>query len=524
MLRSLIALLLVAAIAAPVAADLPQPRAKKIISWRVPSLDYVREHPDKVAQCPLDGVMIPVSAEVSGRQVSLSDSVFGNEAVRYEDFAPTLEKIRSTNFGRLTDNFLLVQITPGDLDWFGDCSAFLHNARVAARFAREAGLKGITLDCEPYDFRPWDYRNVTHPERSFEEYYQQITLRGREFAQALWQEWPQLKLFLLFGYYVGNLDDPTQHHYGLYPAFLDGLFLGAPDNAEITDGWEMSYTYSTLTEFHRAYWWIRGGALALCHVPQAYSRKVKVGFGIWPDPDEVGGLPYGWDAQDFSINYRTPENLRATMRAALETTDEYLWLFSGKIDWCSGANVPDAYSKAMWDAKRTLIGLSSKQATEWAAWPLTPEFAKEHELIAALPQEWRLRVDTSRQERTWYLPQADDSEWMTVKTNDEWWRQLPFTEVTGSAWARVKFDIPAQYVGRRLYLWFGALDEEGDIYLNGKYVYTWSSDFDRAWETPFPVEITAQAFPGKTNLLAVRIGAESSLGGVFRPVYLYADK
>jgi len=365
---------------------------------------------------------------------------------------------------------------------------------------------------------------VAHPERSFEEYYRQIRLRGEEFARAMWQEWPELKLLLLFGYYVGDLSDPKIHHYGLYPAILDGLFVGAPEGAEITDGWEMSYVYRERQEFLRAYWWMRNGALALCGAPQEYSRKMKVGFGVWPDPEEAGDVPYAWDTEDFCKNYRTPQEWRSAMRAALETTDEYVWLFSGKIDWCSRANLPDAYWNAMWEAKRTLLGLSAKELQEWAAWPLTAEFADKYRLVSVLPHEWRFRLDIRGTERTWYLPNVDDSSWLAVKTDGEWYQQLPGGEATGAAWARVKFEIPAECRGKPVYLWFGAMDEEGDIYLNGQYVYTWTSDFDRAWETPFAVEITEQALPGQTNVLAVNVRAESSLGGVFRPVYLYTTK
>ena len=524
MLRWLLGVLLVVPLVTPASADLPQPRKSKIIAFSGPPLEFIRENPQQIEETPVDGMLVRVKGPVDGRQVELESTVFGTQAVKYEDFAEAVAQVRGTDFRTLTDNFLCLYVMPGDLDWFGDCSAFINNARVAGRVAREAGLKGICLDCEPYGFRLWDYGKVAHPERSFEEYYAQIRLRGEEFARAVWAEFPDLTLLLTFGYTVADRDKPREHHYVLYPAFLDGLFLGSPENAAIIDGWEMSYGDRTRDEFLRAYWWIKKGALGTTGVPDEYRRKVQVGFGLWPDVSESDDTPFLWDAKDFSKNYYTPDQWKSVLRYALETTDEYVWIYAWRIDLLTGKNFYPEYRQAMWEAKNSLYGLGLEQLAQWAAWPLSEEFAKNHVLIEQLPSDWRFRLDPAGEGVNWYFPDLDDSTWVPVTTNEGWSDQVPFPDITGAGWGRVKFDIPAEYAGRRLYLWFGALDEKGDIYLNGQYVYTWTGDFDRGWGTPFPVEITEQALPGKTNVLAVKAKAESDIGGVYRPVYLYTDR
>jgi len=500
---------------------MPEGHRRKIVAHGAPTPEYIGQHIEQIRQAPLDGIMLAVTFRDGGRVARLSDAVFANRRLDFEAFRPDIERLRAIDFGPLTDNFLLVHVTPGDIDWFGDCSAFIHNARVAARVAREAGLKGLVLDCEPYASQLWDYRKVAHPERSFEEYHRQIRLRGDEFARAVWGEFRDQVFFLLFGYYMGDDEHPEQHHYGLLPPFLDGLFAASPDDAMIVDGWEGSYTAKTRAEFLRAYWWIHCGALPLCAVPEQYRRKVSAGFGIWPDPSPIYDAPYAWDDEDFSRNYRAPDDFRQTLIAALDTADDYVWLFSGRINWWTGANLPPAYRQALVEARQTLLGFSSVQLAQWARWPTSAEFARAHRLIAELPRQWKFRLDLYDRRATWFAPELDDSQWLTVETDGQWYQHLPFPDATGTAWARVDFEIPAEYAGRPLYLWFGALDEEGDIYLNGKRVGAWTEDFDYSWQTPFAVDITHAAVPGQSNLLAVKARAESSLGGVFRPVYLY---
>ncbi|UCH35385.1 MAG: hypothetical protein JSV65_03270 [Armatimonadota bacterium] len=510
--------------AAQMLCAMPQGHRRKIILWGAPTPGYIREHTEQIQQMPVDGIMLTATYPEGGKDRRMADAVFSNRRVNPDDFRDDIAQLRATDFGRLTDNFLLVHVTPGDIDWFGDCSAFMHNARVAARIAREAGLKGLVLDCEPYGFKLWDYREVAHPERSFEDYRRQIRLRGEEFARAVWGEFPDQVFFLLFGYYMGDLRHPEDHHYGLLPPFLDGLFAASPGNAVIVDGWEASYTAKTREEFLRAYWWIHCGALPLCAVPDEYRRKVSAGFGIWPDPISVEDAPFDWDEEDFSRNYRTPEGFKHTLISALDTADEYIWIFSGRINWWSGEHLPGAYRQAMVEARDTLLGFSGVQLEEWARWPSSEAFARDHELIAELAHDWKFRLDLYDRHATWYDPKLDDSDWLTVKTDGQWYQALPFPDATGTAWGRVAFDIPAEYERHPLHLWFGALDEGGEIYLNGTRVGEWNEDFDYAWQTPFAVDITDAALPGGRNLLAVKVRAESSLGGVFRPVYLYTTR
>jgi len=523
MMRSLLTATLVLVLVGAAMADLPQPRRAKLIAFTDPGLEFIQSNPEAVERAPIDGVNIRAVGREGEKRVRLEEAVFSEKAIRYEQFEEWVAQARATDFRTWTDNFLCVYVVPGDMDWFGDCAALMNNIRVAARVAREAGLKGIFLDCEPYGFSLWDYRTVAHPEKSFEEYYQQIRRRGEEFARAMYGEWPEMTLMLTFGYKVADRANLKEHNYGLYGAFLDGLFVGSPEEAEIIDGWEMSYGDRTREDLLEGYWWVRRGGAAVSGVPDEYLKKVRAGFGLWPDVTDRDD-PFEWNAEDFSRNYYSPSEWRSLVRSALETTDGYVWIYAWRPDLCTGEKWYPEYREATREAKESLYGLSSAELDEWARWPLTEEFAREYELIVALPEEWRFRLDPYGRAMNWHLPELDDSEWHPVVAGEEWQQQLPIRGLTGVGWGRVRFEVPAECAGRRLYLWFGACDEEGDVYLNGRYVYTWTNDFQRGWETPFAVEVTDAVLPGQENVLAVRVRAASGLGGVFKRVYLYAER
>ena len=68
-------------------------------------------------------------------------------------------------------NFLRVNVTPGNLDWFDDHRAIMANARLAGQIARQARCDGILLDTEQYEGQLFDFskqRDATR--RSWMEY------------------------------------------------------------------------------------------------------------------------------------------------------------------------------------------------------------------------------------------------------------------------------------------------------------------------------------------------------------------
>jgi len=140
------------------------------------------------------------------------------------------------------------------------------------------------------------------------------------------------------------------------------------------------------------------------------------------------------------------------------------------------------------------------------------------ELVCYLPIEWRFSRTSAA---GWEQPGFDDSGWRMVRTDSQWYAQDGLSGITGDGWARVWFEAPDLLPDRPLFLLLGALDEAGDLYLNGDLLYRRGSQAPGAWREPFVVEVAGKLKGGR-NLLAVHATAESTLGGVWQPCAVVA--
>jgi hypothetical protein len=63
----------------------------------------------------------------------------------------------------------------------------------------------------------------------------------------------------------------------------------------------------------------------------------------------------GWDVDDVSKNYFTPETFETSVRTALATTDEFVWIYTETPRWWSEkggpVNLPLAYTEALRKAR-----------------------------------------------------------------------------------------------------------------------------------------------------------------------------
>lgn len=141
----------------------------------------------------------------------------------------------------------------------------------------------------------------------------------------------------------------------------------------------------------------------------------------------------------------------------------------------------------------------------------------------AFDSGWRFQTDPEGdgQERGFLQPDFDDSQWSPISPLD-WWQLQGFPDYHGTAWYRTKFNAPALQEGEAARLFFGAIDGNAEIYLNGFRVGTRElgpAPEYKKWNTAFTILLNRRIVEGE-NSLVVKVTSknDTSASGIFRGV------
>jgi hypothetical protein len=307
---------------------------KKLIEfgWDEPDTAFLRKHIATMEQAPFDGTVFHVSGDFLWK-------AWSRRAFTEAEFGKAIDDLRNTPLKTFTHNFLRLNVTPGNVDWFDDdFSAITNNALQAAKVARAGKSAGILLDTEQYDFPLFDYRKQARREsKTFDDYANQARRRGREVMNAFQDGFPDLVVLLTYGHTLPCMQVGTDRSklagadYGLLAPFLDGMFDAARGGAKIVDGYELSYGYKDPRRFDEARASVFQKVTKIVTTdPQKFRRHASLGFGLWMD---YNWRENGWDEKDFSRNYFTPEQFGRSLRKALATADEYVWVYTETPRW-----------------------------------------------------------------------------------------------------------------------------------------------------------------------------------------------
>ena len=340
-------------------------KLKKLIEfgWDEPDTEFLRQHVAQMERTPFDGCVFHVNyLKPKGGRGNFTWEGWGTNAFSAADLKQSLDDLKATRFRRFTHNFLRFNTTPAKLDWFDDYSAVVNNARLAARVAREGRCKGLLFDIEQYEGQLFNYRKQRDVAgKSWEVYAAQVRRRGREVMGAFQEGFPNLTLFLTFGYSLPWQESGAgkgalaECHYGLLAPFLDGMLEAARGRAVIVDGNELAYSFNDTQRFAMSYQTMKESLLPIVHDASAYPRFFSFGFGLWMDYD---WRTKGWDENDVSKNFYSPEAFGASVRTALAAADEYVWVYTETPRWWSAegkpVKLPVAYVEALWRARKGL--------------------------------------------------------------------------------------------------------------------------------------------------------------------------
>jgi hypothetical protein len=150
--------------------------------------------------------------------------------------------------------------------------------------------------------------------------------------------------------------------------------------------------------------------------------------------------------------------------------------------------------------------------------------------VSCLPlgNEWRFKPDPTDVgvAGAWFAAEADDRGWATVRSDTgSGWEAQGFAGHHGYGWYRQRFTVTAEALQQEsLRLFFGAVDEQAWVYLNGRPAFehtvaTTGQPVEILWTTPFSFDPRPFLKAGE-NSIAVRVHDTLGMAGVWKPVTL----
>lgn len=328
------------------------PRSEKRLlewGWHTPRLQDIPQYIDIAQSLPFDGLVIDIVTPRDRR--GLAWTIFGDNPVDNSELEILSTEFSGFNWGRLTDNFLRVNVFPADVDWFEDFDTILLNLEAVAKLAHDLEFVGIMFDTEQYsDVRIFEYPTLTLANRyTFDDYSDQVFERGQAVMAALNRGFPGLTVLYTFGVTIAAQPDALanlpNHEYGLLIPFIEGMIEAANEDNVLVDAFESSYIFKYEPQFSQAYTLIKGFTRDFyTRNPQRYGETMQAGFGLWLDHNycnEPGLEPQGCPSG------HNPETFERTVDLALRYSDRYVWIYSQGVNWYTGEGIPEQWQQTL---------------------------------------------------------------------------------------------------------------------------------------------------------------------------------
>ncbi len=325
----------------------PDGLSKKLIQlgWDMPTTRFLKEHHRSMqATTPFDGTMFEVRVLDGEGKTHSTNHFWDTTPWKPEWFEGPLADLKACEWTSFDENFLRLNATPGTIAWNDDAGwkILCEKTAMCGRFLKQVGMKGLAPDFESYGAEMFRYDPKSG--LSFAETERLARQRGREFLAAFAREFPEAVVLSLWlnsiNFRAGRSENPTVilsiDHYGLLPAFINGMFDAAPPEMVLVDGCENGYYLNGESEYFQTAvemisW--TGPAMRLI-APEnrlKYRSQGQAGFGFYLD---MFSNPEGHQ------HYRGPKDggtrldrLRENLSAALAAADQYVWVYGEHQCW-----------------------------------------------------------------------------------------------------------------------------------------------------------------------------------------------
>lgn len=178
-------------------------------------------------------------------------------------------------------------------------------------------------------------------------------------------------------------------------------------------------------------------------------------------------------------------------------------------------NSGPVFSRVIWNVMSAQAGIKGLR-NQIATLKSNPKAA----LLQNLSEEWKFSTDPDKQGEGKGVTASgfDDSKWAVLSANGTW--QDQGFAYLGTAWYRKSFNLSKQEEGAKYSLFFGAVDGDAVVYLNGKEVGKHLLDATGGgWDDDFMIDITNALQPGK-NTVVVQVTKTNAVAGIHKGVVL----
>jgi hypothetical protein len=148
--------------------------------------------------------------------------------------------------------------------------------------------------------------------------------------------------------------------------------------------------------------------------------------------------------------------------------------------------------------------------------------------VLTLDNDWRFAADPKKigLQQHYESPDFNDASWKMINAT-AYWQDQGFPDYHGTAWYRKTFEAPSQTSddpqgvnSRKVLLFFGAVDGDATVYVNGKNIGEHlPSQLGKGWDQPFILDATSAMKP-EQNLIAVKVTKDKYKSGIYQGVNL----
>ncbi len=222
-----------------------------------------------------------------------------------------------------------------------------------------------------------------------------------------------------------------------------------------------------------------------------------------------------WAGYEFARRFHQAAKLKAENRVLeadreLQELEQFVLSYKGGEVFGNGPSPCEAM-----DSVRAFGKEIREQAQLLSAFK-NPQIVQTHD------KQWRFQIDPKDQGLVtgWMKTDFDATPWPLLDA-DRWWQEQGYPNYHGVAWYRRQFQPPAREGAQRIVLYFGAVDGDTTVFVNGQKVGEHILPPNGVgWDKPFYFDITDHLQPGHPNLIAVRVKDEVAMSGIFKGVKL----